>query len=82
MRRPGRLQDRREGLHRLPARQGDSTEAFQTASKKAGGKVSEAIPMGTPAQVPDFTPFFQRIKDAKPDWGCASSFRPARMRPA
>lgn len=45
----------------------DSTEAFKTGFEKAGGKVVDAIPMGNPAQVPDFTPFFQRVKDAKPD---------------
>ena len=27
----------------------------------------DEIPMGGPAQVPDFTPFFQRAKDKKPD---------------
>jgi branched-chain amino acid transport system substrate-binding protein len=53
----------------------DSTEAFKVAFEKAGGKVSEAIPMGNPAQVPDFTPFFQRIKDAKPD--CMYIFIPS-----
>jgi branched-chain amino acid transport system substrate-binding protein len=31
--------------------------------------------MGNPAQVPDFTPFFQRIKDAKPD--CMYIFIPS-----
>jgi branched-chain amino acid transport system substrate-binding protein len=45
----------------------DSTEAFKTAFEKAGGKVIDAIPMGNPAQVPDFTPLFQRVKDQKPD---------------
>jgi len=45
----------------------DSTEAFKTGFEKAGGKVVDAIPMGNPAQVPDFTPFFQRVKDEKPD---------------
>lgn len=45
----------------------DSTEAFKTGFEKAGGKVIDAIPMGNPAQVPDFTPFFQRVKDQKPD---------------
>jgi branched-chain amino acid transport system substrate-binding protein len=53
----------------------DSTEAFKLAFEKAGGKVTEAIPMGNPAQVPDFTPFFQRIKDAKPD--CMYIFIPS-----
>jgi branched-chain amino acid transport system substrate-binding protein len=45
----------------------DSTEAFKTGFEKAGGKVIDSIPMGNPAQVPDFTPFFQRVKDEKPD---------------
>src|ERR1700756_2125594 len=45
----------------------DSTEAFKTGFEKAGGKITDAIPMGSPVQVPDFTPFFQRIKDAHPD---------------
>ena len=53
----------------------DSTEAFKTAFEKAGGKVIDAIPMGNPAQVPDMTPFFQRIKDEKPD--CMFVFIPA-----
>ena len=45
----------------------DSLEAFKRAFEKAGGKVIDAIPMGGPGQVPDFTPFFQRAKDKKPD---------------
>src|SRR3984893_13893961 len=45
----------------------DSTEAFKTGFEQAGGKVIDSIPMGNPAQVPDFTPFFQRVKDEKPD---------------
>jgi branched-chain amino acid transport system substrate-binding protein len=45
----------------------DSTEAFKTGFEQAGGKVVDSIPMGNPAQVPDFTPFFQRVKDEKPD---------------
>jgi branched-chain amino acid transport system substrate-binding protein len=53
----------------------DSTEAFKTAFEKAGGKVVDAIPMGNPAQVPDMTPFFQRIKDEKPD--CMFVFIPS-----
>jgi branched-chain amino acid transport system substrate-binding protein len=47
----------------------DSVEAFRTSYEKAGGKVIESI------QVPDFTPFFQRIKDAKPD--CMYIFIPS-----
>ena len=53
----------------------DSTEAFKTAFEKAGGKITDAVPMGNPAQVPDMTPFFQRIKDAKPD--CMFVFIPS-----
>jgi branched-chain amino acid transport system substrate-binding protein len=45
----------------------DSTEAFKAGFEKAGGKIVDAIPMGNPAQVPDMTPFFQRVKDEKPD---------------
>ena len=32
-----------------------------------GGKVIDEIPMGGAGAVPDFTPFFQRAKDKKPD---------------
>jgi branched-chain amino acid transport system substrate-binding protein len=53
----------------------DSVEAFKTGFEKAGGKVTESIPMGSPVQVPDFTPFFQRIKDSKPD--CMYVFIPS-----
>jgi len=53
----------------------DSTEAFKTSFEKAGGKVVDAIPMGNPAQVPDMTPFFQRIKDTRPD--CMFVFIPS-----
>ena len=45
----------------------DSTLAFKTSFEKAGGKVIDEIRMGSPAQVPDFTPFFQRVKDEHPD---------------
>ena len=45
----------------------DSLDAFRRGFESAGGKVIDAIPMGSPAQVPDFTPFFQRAKDKKPD---------------
>jgi len=45
----------------------DSYEAFKTAFEASGGKVLDAIPAGGPGQVPDFTPFFQRAKDEKPD---------------
>jgi branched-chain amino acid transport system substrate-binding protein len=53
----------------------DSTEAFRTAFEKAGGRIVDSIPMGNPAQVPDFAPLFQRVKDEKPD--CFYVFIPA-----
>ena len=45
----------------------DSTLAFKTAFEKAGGKVVDEVRMGSPGPVPDFTPFFQRVKDEHPD---------------
>jgi branched-chain amino acid transport system substrate-binding protein len=45
----------------------DSLDAFKRGFESKGGKVIDAIPMGGPGQVPDFTPFFQRAKDKKPD---------------
>ena len=53
----------------------DSLEAFKKGFEGAGGKVVDEIPMGNPAQVPDFTPFMQRVKDKKPD--CFYVFVPA-----
>jgi branched-chain amino acid transport system substrate-binding protein len=53
----------------------DSTEAFTKGFEQAGGKVTLSIPLGSPVQVPDFTPFFQRIKDAHPD--CMYVFIPS-----
>ena len=53
----------------------DSTEAFKTGFEKAGGKIVDSIPLGSPVQVPDFTPFFQQIKDEKPD--CMYVFIPS-----
>jgi branched-chain amino acid transport system substrate-binding protein len=53
----------------------DSVEAFKTGFEKAGGKVTLSIPMGPPNQVPDFTPFMQRVKDAHPD--CLYAFIPS-----
>ncbi len=53
----------------------DSANAFKTGFEKAGGKVVDSIPMGGPAKVPDFTPFFQRVKDKKPN--CFYVFVPA-----
>src|ERR1044072_8587705 len=45
----------------------DSLAAFKRAFEASGGKVVDEIPMAGPAQVPDFTQFFQRAKDKKPD---------------
>ncbi len=45
----------------------DSLDAFKRGFETNGGKVIDAIPMGGAGAVPDFTPFFQRVKDAKPD---------------
>jgi branched-chain amino acid transport system substrate-binding protein len=53
----------------------DSLEAFKRAYEGGGGKMVDEVPMGNPAQVPDFTPFFQRVKDKKPD--CFYVFVPA-----
>ncbi len=43
----------------------DARNAFKMAFEKAGGKVVESIPMGGPREVPDYTPFFQRVRNAK-----------------
>ena len=53
----------------------DSTDAFKAGFEAAGGKIVDSIPMGNPAQVPDFTPFFQGVKDEKPD--CFYTFIPS-----
>ena len=53
----------------------DSVEAFTKGFEKAGGKIVLSIPMGSPVQVPDFTPFLQRVKDAHPD--CLYGFIPS-----
>jgi len=45
----------------------DSLDAFKNSFEANGGKVIDAIPAGGPGVVPDFTPFFQRAKDEKPD---------------
>jgi branched-chain amino acid transport system substrate-binding protein len=44
----------------------DSTNAFRDAFEKAGGKIVADVPMPFP-NIPDFTPFMQRIKDLRPD---------------
>ena len=45
----------------------DSLAAFKRSFEANGGKVIDEIPMGGAGAVPDFTPFFQRAKDRKPD---------------
>ena len=45
----------------------DSLDAFKRGFEANGGKIIDEIPLGGPGQVPDFTPFFQRAKDKKPD---------------
>ena len=45
----------------------DRLAAFKRAFEANGGKVIDEIPMGGAGAVPDFTPFFQRAKDKKPD---------------
>ncbi len=45
----------------------DSLAAFKMAFEANGGKVIDEIPMGGANAVPDFTPFFQRAKEKKPD---------------
>jgi len=44
----------------------DSKEAFTKAFTDAGGKIVADIPFPFP-KIPDFSPFLQRVKDAKPD---------------
>jgi branched-chain amino acid transport system substrate-binding protein len=43
----------------------DAEKTFQTVFKAAGGEIVEAI--RTPLANPDYAPFLQRAKDAKPD---------------
>jgi branched-chain amino acid transport system substrate-binding protein len=45
----------------------DMLASFKRAFEGSGGKVIDEIPMGGAGAVPDFTPFFQRAKDRKPD---------------
>jgi len=45
----------------------DSLAAFKRGFEANGGQVIDEIPMGGAGAVPDFTPFFQRAKDKKPD---------------
>ncbi len=53
----------------------DSLNAFKTGLEEAGGQLVDAVPMGGPREVPDFTPFFQRVKDKGPN--CFYVFVPA-----
>ncbi len=53
----------------------DSIAAFRRGFEGNGGKIIDEIPMGSPAKVPDMTPFFQRAKGKKPD--CLYVFVPA-----
>src|SRR5262249_25966688 len=41
--------------------------SFNRSFEANGGKVIDEIPMGGPNAVPDFTPFFARAKEKKPD---------------
>ena len=52
----------------------DSIAAFRKGFVASGGKILDEIPMGSPAQVPDFTPFLQRAKSKSP--GCFYVFVP------
>ena len=45
----------------------DSRDAFKRSFEANGGTVVDEIPMGSAGAVPDFTPFFQRAKEKKPD---------------
>jgi branched-chain amino acid transport system substrate-binding protein len=45
----------------------DMQASFRRSFEASGGKIIDEIPIGGPAAVPDFTPFFQRAKDRKPD---------------
>ena len=59
-------QDRGGRLHRLPARQGQPrrVQARVRGQRRQGDRRDSD---GRPGAVPDFTPFFQRAKDKKPD---------------
>lgn len=53
----------------------DVLAAVKAGYENAGGTLTDAIPMGGPAQVPDYTPFLQRIKNEHPN--CMYVFTPA-----
>lgn len=44
----------------------DAKTAFEKSFVAAGGEIVDNVPLPFP-QIPDFTPFLQRIKDARPD---------------
>jgi branched-chain amino acid transport system substrate-binding protein len=52
----------------------DVLAAFKSAYEKAGGTLADAIPMGGPGAVPDFTPYLRRIRDQGAD--CMYVFTP------
>jgi branched-chain amino acid transport system substrate-binding protein len=45
----------------------EAAEAFANGFKEAGGSVMGEVKFPPPPQTPDFAPFLQRVKDAKPD---------------
>ena len=45
----------------------DMLASFKRAFEANGGKVIDEIPMGGPNAVPDFTPWFERAKEKKPE---------------
>src|SRR5256885_2267070 len=45
----------------------DMLASFKRSFEANGGKVIDGIPMGGPNAVPDFTPFFTRAKEKKPE---------------
>ena len=55
----------------------DAVAAFRLAYEKDGGKVIDDVATGGAAQVPDYTPFLQRIKDEHPT-ACSPS-HPRRL---
>jgi branched-chain amino acid transport system substrate-binding protein len=60
----------------------DSLAAFKRSFEGSGGKVIDEIPMGSAGAVPDFTPFFQRAKDKKPDVFFVKTYAALAMREA
>src|ERR1700722_20599140 len=53
----------------------DVLAAIKMGYEKAGGNLADSIAMGGPAQVPDYTPFLQRIRNEHPN--CMYIFTPA-----